>query len=147
MKTSIHKTLLSASLLLTAAAWIPSAQALCSGEVCSPGPGACTGTPDGSCCGTSAKDTITCVSGRCVIEGFAGDDTLTGSSGDDKICGGGGVDSLSGGAGDDDLFGGTDGDLLSGDAGNDELTGGDGDDLCAGGPGDDTLNTCETTAP
>ncbi len=170
MKTSIHQTLLSASLVLSAAAWIPSAQAVCSSEVCSPGPGACTGgTPDGSCCGTENRDTITCSGpGRCVIEGFGGDDTLIGSSGDDKICGGGdddtlsdlaasggagndtlsddsGFNGLSGGAGNDNLTGGTGPDALSGGSGDDDLSGGAGDDTLSGGTGTDDVDGGEGT--
>lgn len=146
MKTSIHKTLLSASLVLSAAAWIPSAQALCSGESCEDSTGTCNG--GGSCCGTADDDTIRCDGPKCVIEGFAGRDNLTGSSGDDKICGGGGNDTLSGGAGNDGLSGDADDDILSDEAGNDGLSGGDGNDTLSdeagfnglsGGEGTDTL--------
>jgi Ca2+-binding RTX toxin-like protein len=152
MKTSSHKILLSASLVLSAAAWIPSAQAVCSGESCEDSTGTCNG--GGSCCGTSAGETITCDSGECVIEGFAGDDTLEGSSGDDKSCGGGGDDTLagatgndilSGGSGDDDLSGGEDlggrpGDTLSGGTGEDHVDGGAGFDVCEEG---EVVENCE----
>jgi hypothetical protein len=152
MKTSIHRILLSASLVLSAAAWIPSAQAVCSGESCEDSTGTCNG--GGSCCGTSAGETITCDSGECVIEGFAGDDTLEGSSGDDKICGGAGDDTpsggtgndiLSGGSGDDDLSGGEDlsggdGDTLSGGTGTDHVDGGPGFDVCEEG---EAVENCE----
>jgi Ca2+-binding RTX toxin-like protein len=147
MTTSIHKILLSASLVLSAAAWIPSAQAVCSGESCEDSTGTCNG--GGSCCGTSAGETITCDSGECVIEGFAGDDTLEGSSGDDKICGGVGDDTLSGGTGTDilsddsgfnDLSGGAGNDGLAGGSGPDALSGGSGDDDLSSGAGDDTLS-------
>lgn len=142
MKTSIHKTLLSASLVLSAAAWIPSAQAVCSGASCEDSMGACTGNgrPDAPCCGTADPNDITCVSGECVIEGFAGNDNLTGSIGDDKICGGGGDDTLSGGAGNDGLSGGAGNDTLSDESGFNGLSGGSGADMLTGGTGPDALS-------
>jgi len=140
MKTSIHKTLLSASLVLSAAAWAPSAQAqfLCRLELCRFFD--CTGGVEGTCCGNSNPNTITCTETDtgCLIEGRGGADVLTGSAAEgDLICAGSGDDILSGLGGNDALLG---------QAGDDSLDGGDGDrDVCAGGPGTDTATSCEDT--
>jgi hypothetical protein len=143
MKTSIHKTLLSASLVLSAAAWVPSAQAQLEPLAC--GRGFCaffactTDGVEGTCCGNSDANTITCTEtdNGCLIEGFGGADMLTGSAAEgDIICGGSGDDILSGLGGNDALLG---------QADDDNLNGGDGDrDVCAGGPGTDTADpSCE----
>jgi hypothetical protein len=140
MKTSIHKTLLSASLVLSAAAWAPSAQAQLEPLACGRGFCgffACTGGVASTCCGNNNANMITCTDDRgCLIEGFGGADMLTGSAKRDIICGGSGNDFLNG-LGDNDA--------LLGQAGDDNLDGGAGDrDVCAGGPGTDTADpSCE----
>lgn len=96
--------------VLSAAVWMPEAQALCDGLPVS-GPGSCApGGPDGTCQGGAGRNVFECaLEAGCVMDGVGNDDVLKGAEkGVNVICGGGGNDVLAGGD-DDDLLLGQDG--------------------------------------
>lgn len=108
---------------LSAAVWMPAAQALCFGlPVSSTGCNTLDGNTlaviaeGGSCEGTDRSDVMLCVNpAGCVIDVRGGRDVAKGASGPDVICAGSGNDAAVGKEGNDFMDGGSGVDLAVGD--------------------------------
>lgn len=129
-KAFAYKAALLSASLLSAAAWIPQAQALCDGL---PETTNCNG-PAGSCIGNSGNNLRACLGAAgCVMNGGGGNDIFFNAGvGPVLICGGSGNDLLAGGPAEDGLLGEPGNDAMVGFGDADFIDGGAGVDIAIG---------------